>query len=231
MGSEGVLSLLSHAAARLTGVVPSWTIPAALLAGLLLGRLTRRRRHRAEPPPKRGRGLDLRDPHVQLEVVSRAAYRTTPLMNRSEHRLWKAVGQILAELRREGLGGHLLMAQVSLGEVLSAEGDGSREAHAAVNSERLDLAVFSPTGHLVLAIEHQGAGHYGERTFLRDAVKREALRRAGVPMIEVPEGWDLDGLRALIRSSGVTSRTIRCGAARASAGPTPDASPRVVPLR
>jgi hypothetical protein len=35
-------------------------------------------------------------------------------------------------------------------------------------------------------VEYQGHGHYQERSFMRDAIKREAVRKAKVAFLEVP---------------------------------------------
>ena len=44
--------------------------------------------------------------------------------------------------------------------------------------------------------EYHGSGHYHKQSFIRDAVKREALRKAGVPTLEVPERFKPADLRA-----------------------------------
>ena len=50
-------------------------------------------------------------------------------------------------------------------------------------------------GHIVAAIEYQGTGHHQDNAFLRDAVKREAVRKAGVPYIEVEADFDASEVR------------------------------------
>jgi hypothetical protein len=82
------------------------------------------------------------------------------------------------------------MAQTSLGEVIRPlAGSESKEdqdaAYASINSKRLDFAIIDRFGILKLAIEYQGDGHYRETSFMRDAVTREALRKAGVHLLEV----------------------------------------------
>lgn len=124
--------------------------------------------------------------HDQLEAVARVAYETAVLLNREEARLLPVLERIVA-----GFGaGHRVMAQTSMGEILRPRrGSGDQkaldEAYFAINSKRLDFAIFDRTLRLVLAIEYQGTGHHQNAAFLRDAVKREALRRAGIRMIEV----------------------------------------------
>lgn len=45
-----------------------------------------------------------------------------------------------------------------------------------INSKRLDFLVIDRIGMPAPAAEHQGHGHYQNRAFMRDAVKREAVR-------------------------------------------------------
>ena len=41
-----------------------------------------------------------------------------------------------------------------------------------------------------LAVEYQGHGHYQNKAFMRDAVKREAVRKAGIEFLEIPVQYD-----------------------------------------
>jgi proteasome lid subunit RPN8/RPN11 len=87
-----------------------------------------------------------------------------------------------------------VMAQVSLGEVLSSP---DARAYSAINSKRVDLLIVSRSGDPIAAIEYQGHGHYQGTAAARDAVKKEALRKAGVRYIEVtPESGPEDGVDA-----------------------------------
>ncbi len=95
------------------------------------------------------------------------------------------------------------MAQTSLGEIIrpsNTKGTAldQEQAYAAINSKRVDFAFFDRFGRAILVVEYQGSGHYASTSFIRDAVKREALRKAGVAMIEVPETPDHGLLRAQI---------------------------------
>ncbi|MEI4487096.1 DUF2726 domain-containing protein [Frigidibacter sp. MR17.14] len=138
--------------------------------------------------------------HEHLAAVAVIRFERKRLLNKSEARLLPVIEDEVAKLPR----GHRVMAQVSLGEILRPvpdEGseDERRVAFNAINAKRLDFAVFDPGGWLVLAIEYQGHGHYHEISFLRDAVKREALRKAGVAFLEVPADTTPDALRDLLR--------------------------------
>jgi hypothetical protein len=90
-----------------------------------------------------------------------------------------------------------VMAQVSLGEVLSSS---DARAYSAINSKRVDLLIVSRNGDPIAAIEYQGHGHYQGTAAARDAIKREALRKAEVRYIEVtPESGTEDMAREISR--------------------------------
>ena len=144
-------------------------------------------RDRAQPVP----ASDLSQPANQMDAIAEIGFQRRPLLNATEYRIFATVENALKKNKFE----YRVMAQTSLGEVLRTEGafdDASaRRAFSAINSKRLDVAIFDRAGMLVLAIEVQGSGHHLKKTtFMRDAVKREALRRAGVEMLEVTPDWD-----------------------------------------
>jgi hypothetical protein len=179
-----------------------------LLGQLRSGRSRRGRPHRSESPqyhvptkPLAERKasflssghapapLNLRDPGQQMHAIAQVGFETVPLLNRSEARLLPALEAVV---RKHG-DGHRLMAQTCLGEILRPKGadltDRQRDdAYFSVNAKRLDFAVFNRFGYLVVAIEYQGHAHYHATSFMRDAVKREALRKAGVPFLELEAG-------------------------------------------
>lgn len=98
------------------------------------------------------------------------------------------------------------MAQTSLGELIrpksgTASEDDRSAAFASINSKRLDFAIIDRAGRLAVAVEYQGSGHHKGTAFMRDAVKREAIRRAGIPFIEVEPDFDPALLRS--RISGI----------------------------
>jgi hypothetical protein len=88
-----------------------------------------------------------------------------------------------------------------LGEVLSCE---DSRAYSTINSKRVDMLVITNSGDPIAAIEYQGSGHYQGSAPARDAVKKEALRRAGVAYIEItPEHGPEDLERELARIARV----------------------------
>ena len=158
----------------------------------------------------------MRDPHAQLAAIAKVNFERRRLMNKGEYRLFRFLEKTVADIAW----GHRVMAQTSLGELIQpvwktpskAE---RRDAQSSINSKRVDFAIIDRFGLLVLAVEFQGSGHYHHKTFLRDAVKREALRRAGVELIEVQPDWDAVALshrvNAALRTNGA-SRLVPSGA-------------------
>jgi Protein of unknown function (DUF2726) len=118
------------------------------------------------------------DPAEQLRLVMGARFEKRRLLSRSEaHVLYAAEREInAADLKWR------VMAQVSLGEVLSSP---DARAYSAINSKRVDLLIVSRSGDPIAAIEYQGHSHYRGTAAARDAVKKEALRKAGVRYIAV----------------------------------------------
>lgn len=143
---------------------------------------------------------DLADPAQQMTAIARAGFQKARLLNKEEARLLPLLERVAREVGQ----GHRVMAQTSLGEVLrpcpgSGSSDELKAAYASINSKRLDFAIFDRTGFLACAVEYQGSGHYQGNAFMRDAVKKEALPRASVPLVEVPCKFEPSDLQAAIR--------------------------------
>lgn len=120
----------------------------------------------------------------QLACVMDAAFTSRPLLNRPEATLFKALDA--AVIARNP--GWQVMAQVSLGEFLASP---DKDAYWAVNAKRVDFALMDPEARVTHAIEYQGSGHHlaGGAAAARDAVKKEALRKAGIGYHEVVAGY------------------------------------------
>jgi hypothetical protein len=121
-----------------------------------------------------------------------ASFQKRRLLSKPEARLLYAAETVIesAKLRWR------VMAQVSLGEVLSSS---DALAHSTINCKRVDLLIKSASGEPLAAIEYQGSGHYQRTAPARDAVKKEALRRAGVRYIEMRPEHNADDLALEIR--------------------------------
>lgn len=136
-------------------------------------------------------GTDAAD---QLRTVMAASFKARPLLNKPERRLLAHLDRILAE----DTPGWRAMGQVSLGEILWSD---DKEAFWAVNAKRVDLLIVDADCHPLHAIEFQGTGHHqsGNAAAARDAVKKEALRRADIGYVEIVSGDTPTELRGMIR--------------------------------
>jgi hypothetical protein len=131
-----------------------------------------------QPTPVSTKPTDSAD---QLRVVMGAEFLPQPLLNRSEARVFKELDQYVIATNP----GWQVMAQVSLGEILSCE---NSDAYSCINSKRVDLLLVDDDCQPRHAVEYQGSGHHQSDAAARDAVKKEALRRAGIGYHEVLAG-------------------------------------------
>ena len=155
-----------------------------------------RKKQRGEVPqlqPKHDAVPKVPDAADQLRTVMKAEFKPQRLLNRSEARLFKAVDRQVLEARP----GWQVMAQVSLGEILRCE---DKAAYACINAKRVDLLIVDEECRPLHAIEYQGSGHFkgAHATAARDAVKKEALRRAGIGYVEVVAGDTPAELRRVV---------------------------------
>lgn len=121
------------------------------------------------------------DATAQLRHVMAARFEKRPLLNKSEARVLVAAEQAARQVGE----GWRVMAQVCLGEILASPDEA---AYRAINSKRVDLLIIARNGEPLAAIEYQGGGHHQGTAAARDAVKKEALRRAGIEYIEIKAG-------------------------------------------
>lgn len=132
-----------------------------------------------------GKAESLKEPAAfaadQLRSVMKARFKPRPLLNRPEGKVFKTLDQ--AVIARNPA--WQVMAQVSLGEFLASE---DREAYACMNSKRVDFALMDGDCQVRHALEYQGDGHHQGSAAARDAVKKEALRKAGIGYHEVVAG-------------------------------------------
>jgi hypothetical protein len=117
----------------------------------------------------------------QLKAVMRADFKTRSLLNKREAEVFKALDRIVIARNP----GWQVMAQVSLGEFLASE---DKDAYACINSKRVDFALMDGDAQVRHALEYQGSGHHQGSAAARDAIKKEALRKAGVGYHEIVAG-------------------------------------------
>lgn len=129
----------------------------------------------------------------QLKLVSTATFTARALLNQAESNVFAALDK--AVIARNPA--WQVMAQVNLGEFLTSP---EKDAFLAINSKRVDFALMDERCCVRHALEYQGSGHHmGTSAAARDAVKKEALRKAGIGYHEVVAGHTTPGeLRALV---------------------------------
>lgn len=161
------------------------------------GLLSAPRRRRFRPSDRRWRSdrdrePDLTDVGQQLHAVMAGSFQKQRVLSSSEYRVFKIVEDDVAGAR----GGYRVLAQTSLGEVLQSP---DPNAFRSINSKRVDILVIDRGGWPILAVEYQGSGHYQGTAAARDAVKKEALRKAGVRYLEVCADDSDDQIRSHLR--------------------------------
>jgi hypothetical protein len=193
-------------------------LAALALAGVIISAAADQRYKSSDFRPRcwaAGRGRpDVRDVGHQIHAVMSATFQKRKLLNGAEYRLFRLVE---AEVTAAGRG-HRAFAQTNLGEILTSS---SRDGFASINSKRVDILIVDGAGWPVAAVEYQGPGHYQGTAAARDAVKKEALRKAGVRYLEVCAGDRPEQVRTRLREEmgwGVAAPT--------SSKPAEDAPPR-----
>ena len=112
-----------------------------------------------------------------LSKVSNAQYFKRPLMNRSEYKLFRKLEKHLEKFYKGQI--VRLFPQVAMGEFLGSEND---DAFRLVNAKRVDFVIVDSSGEAVIVIEYQAVE--------RDAIKREACRKAGIEFLEFKKNHD-----------------------------------------
>lgn len=180
----------------------------ALLVGLVLinyGITGRRRRGRPSRDAKRSARrwpfasrsqLTLVKPAVdaadQLRIVERTDFRSQRVLRHQEGQVFLAVEAAIARHRLDWR----VFAQVSLGEILRCH---DRQGFHAINAKRVDVLLVDAGFAPLAAIEYQGGGHHLSPAAARDAVKKEALRKAGVAYFEISPDDDPSDVDRLIK--------------------------------
>lgn len=128
-----------------------------------------RRRKSALPPKSRT---------AKIKAVPEGFRRKT-LCNRLEQSAFFVLQQLV---QRRGQG-EIVLAQVSMGEVLQ---NTNYRAFLSVNSKRLDLLVINAKFEPLLAVEIDGSGHFlNDNSHSNDRIKTQALKQAGIVLLRI----------------------------------------------
>jgi hypothetical protein len=135
---------------------------------------------------------DIQNVGQQLNAVMAATFQKKRLLTLSEYRAFKVIEDEMKAMHN----GHRVFAQTSLGEVLASP---SSDAFHSINSKRIDILIVDRGGWPFAAFEYQGNGHYQGNAAGRDAIKKEALRKAGVQYIELSPSDNTDKIQSIVR--------------------------------
>lgn len=133
--------------------------------------------------PAKDTHFAVKDNAAQLRAVMAGSFEKRRVLSYEEYRIFKIVESLINRARA----GHRVFAQTSLGEILRSD---NSDAFHSINSKRIDILIVDRDGWPALAVEHQGSGHYQGNAAARDAIKKEALRKAGVRYLEVTDSDD-----------------------------------------
>ena len=157
-----------------------------------------------------GKPVAAGDAADQLRLVMAAPFKRTRLLSKAELSVFR-----LVEAHLPNCGpGFRLMAQPSLGEFVETP---DPAAYRAINARRVDMLVIDTFGLPVIAIEHQGRGHYQADAAARDAIKREVLRKSGIEYVEIFDHQSENDMRRLVSEAIARNK--------------PPASPSAIPPR
>jgi very-short-patch-repair endonuclease len=178
-------------------------VAAALLLSLAEGQRRRPRKwHRLTPQGRDKTFLDLSDPGDQLKAVEAATVTPRKPVNYSASGVLKLLEALVADRRAHH---YRVFAEVSMGAFLTTAAPKGHEhignlAFRSINSKRVDFLIIDTAGHPALAVEYHGAGHHqaGGRAAARDAVKRRALEKAGIELVEIQNSYDAMQSRVMV---------------------------------
>jgi hypothetical protein len=117
----------------------------------------------------------------QLRIVMEAEFKPRSLLNKSEARVFRELDRLVIARNAAWQ----VMAQVAVGEFVGSD---NPDAYGCINSKRVDLLIVDGECRARHALEYQGSGHHQASAAARDAVKKEALRKAGIGYHEIVGG-------------------------------------------
>jgi hypothetical protein len=164
----------------------------------------------------------------RLRNVSDAQFSPKRLMSDNESIVLAEVESIIADI---GCPWRVL-AQVSLSQAVASS---SAEALLAIEGQQIALLIVDPDRTPIAAIEYQPLGQVRSEDALRNAIKREALRRANIAYIEVRSSDQPGDLRHDITALASRQRALAEAPPRVAPAPAPapaaDTSPPAKPRK
>ncbi|GFE97872.1 hypothetical protein DmGdi_29450 [Gluconobacter sp. Gdi] len=165
----------------------------------------RRRQYRQEN--------DLSDPQNQLRFIDECSLKAVPPVNREAVRVLYAIDEWIKDMQPDWR----FAFEVAMGGFIKTpyapDDPRQKRAFKSYSGKRVDFLLIDRFGNPVLVVEYNGSGHdLSGDADARMAVKRLALQKAGIPLLEIPERMGkLDILAALSEKVGVLETEKRTG--------------------
>lgn len=140
----------------------------------------RRRQYRQEN--------DLSDPQNQLRFIDECSLKAVPPVNREAVRVLYAIDEWIKDMQPDWR----FAFEVAMGGFIKTpyapDDPRQKRAFSSYSGKRVDFLLIDRYGLPILVIEYHGTGHdlSGDADD-RMAVKRLALQKAGIPLLEIPE--------------------------------------------
>jgi Protein of unknown function (DUF2726) len=146
--------------------------------------------------------LDVSDPGDQLKAIEAAILTPRKPVNYSASGVLKLLEALVADRSAHH---YRVFAEVSMGAFLRTDAPKGHDhiqnlAFRSIISKRVDFLIIDTAGHPAVAVEYHGAGHHqlGGKAAARDAVKRRALEKAGIELIEIQVTYDAAQSRMMV---------------------------------
>lgn len=144
---------------------------------------------------------DVSDPANQLKFIKSVNLKSKKPINTEAFR---TVFEVAEQVVNEQSANYRIFAEVSMGSFLGTMSgrysqNAQDRAFRSFNSKRVDFLIVDAYGKPKLVIEYQGSGHYQGNAVERDAVKKLALTKAGVPLLEIAQGATVPEVRNKVR--------------------------------
>ncbi|WP_421710056.1 DUF2726 domain-containing protein [Algihabitans sp.] len=147
--------------------------------------------------------VDRDNPNRQIRHILNADFVRQPFMNREEYAVYMATRDALRSVSNR----YHVFPQAPMGELFKSR---CQVAFKAINTKRLDVVIVDAWGRAAAAVEYHGGGHFQGNAIQRDRIKKCALERAGIPLIELYEGFERGDLEQQLRAA------LKAGAAPAA---------------
>lgn len=157
---------------------------------------------------------DISDTQNQLRFINECDLHVQNPVNREASQVLYALDEWIKKFRPEWR----FSFEVSMGAFIrttySQNDPRQKQAFNSYSGKRVDFLLIDRFGKPVLVVEYHGSGHnLSDNAEERMAVKRLALHKAGIPLLEIPENMPRTGIIAAI-SDVVEAAPSRFGSAR-----------------